>query len=624
MDKLFGYVGKMLFVDLSEGSLRDEILTRDLTENFLGGYGIGAKILYDNMPANTEAFSEDSILGFVTGPATGTGAVMSGRFTVVCKSPVTNLWNDANSGGHFGPELKKAGYDAVFIKGKAKTPVYLWIKDGQAELRDAKDLWGKSIKETEKILRQETGETRMQSAAIGPAGENLSYMAAIMNDEHRAAGRAGSGAVMGWKNLKAVVCKGSGKIQVADVEAFKAVNARITQEILNPPKTNRTRKKLQNFQKWGTSQGNAANFISGDTPVKNWGGSGLIDFGEDKINNLDLPEFDAEYNVGRYGCANCAIRCGAHYEVKDGKYFQGKTDRPEYETWSAFGPDCLNGDRNVIFACNEICNEGGLDTIAAGSTIAWAMEAYDNGVLTKDDLDGLEVPWGDGEVMLELLRKMIAGEGVGKKLMNGQRYAIKAFGRGEAFETTAGGVEPGMHDGRFAKGYNRIYQYDPTPGRHMKGGAAYYPLNIHDRPKVDVDQMTGVEILNCAGFCAFGKFGFGNQAVYDFLTTITGIKYDEAKQDEMGKKIYFMRHLFNLREGQQRKDMTLAPRLNGPLKEGPNAGVVIDTEKLADDFYNELGWDTTTLIPGREVLEGLGGLEFAYEFLYGNDNEDPR
>lgn len=618
MNKLYGYAGKLLFVNLTTRVIEERDLSEEMARNFLGGYGIGAKILYDMMPKGCHPFAEESVIGFTVGPVTGTGAVMSGRWTAVHKSPVTMGWNDSNCGGYFGPELKRAGFDGVFINGISETPVYVWIKDGKAEIRGAGKLWGKTIKETEAALREELGEPRMQSAAIGKAGENLSYMAAIMNDRHRAAGRAGAGSVMGSKKLKAVVVKGSMTPEVAMPEEWKALNKITTDYIINPPESKKG-KSLRLFSQYGTSKVNTPNLLSGEAPVKNWGGAGIVEYTEEEAEKLGGIHFDKFYNVKRYGCSSCAIRCGAEYDVKEGKYFTGKTDRPEYETLAAFGENCLNKDIDVIIRCNEMCNEAGIDTIATGSTIAWAMEAYEHGVLSQDDLDGIDLTWGNGPAMIELLVKIIQGEGVGKLLMNGQRFAIRQLGRGEEFETTAQGVEPGMHDSRRSKGYNRIYQFDPSPGRHMKGGDAWSALDAPNRPEKDVEMMTETEILNCAGFCAFGEMGFEKDTINQFITYTTGVDFDRTEQIRTGKRIFFMRHLFNLREGITRKNMTISPRLNGPLNQGPLAGVVIPSEKMGDEFYEALGWGKDTLKPTREWLEELGGFEFAYDFLFGEN-----
>lgn len=618
MGKLHGYAGKLLFIDLTTAEIEEQELTEDMAKTFLGGYGIGAKILYDMMPGGCDPFSKESVIGFLAGPCTGTGATMSGRYTIVCKSPVTMRWNDSNSGGYFGPELKKAGYDAVFIHGISADPVYVWINDGKVEIRDARHLWGRSIKEMEAALREELKEPRMQSAAIGKAGENLSHMAAVINDEHRAAGRGGSGAIMGSKNLKAVVVRGTGRLEVARPEEFKKHNQKYASQISNPPDSKQGN-ALRQFGLFGTSRLNGANILNGESPVRNWGGVGITDIGEDAAGTFNGLYFDQFYNVKRYGCASCSLRCGAHYDVKEGKYFTGRTDRPEYETLASFGQNCLVTDIDVILKVNEMCNEAGIDTISAGSTIAWAMECYEHGILSKEDLDGLELTWGNGQALIQLLDWMIHGQGIGKILMNGQKYAIAALGRGEEYDTTAQGIEPGMHDSRRSKGYNRIYQFDPTPGRHMKGGAAWTELDVPERPRKDVEMMTKVEVLNCAGFCSFSNSGFDPDTVNRFISYTTGWNFNVEEQLKTGKRIFFMRHLFNLREGTDRKELTLSPRLNGPLEEGPLAGVVIPTDKMGDDFFDELGWDQDTLIPPKSFLEEIGGFDFAYDFLYGDE-----
>ena len=230
-----GFCGKMLFIDLTKGESEERPLSQEMAEQFIGGYGIGAKVLFDMMKPGADALGPDNIIGFATGLLNGTGALFSGRYTVVCKSPVTGGWNDANSGGFFGPELKKAGFDAVFVNGAAKSPVYIWINDGKVEIKDAAHLWGKDVVETEDALKAELGEKKLRAAVIGPAGEKLSLIAAVINDGHRAAGRGGCGAVMGSKNLKAVVVRGTGSISTADPETLKAINQGILDTMKNGP-----------------------------------------------------------------------------------------------------------------------------------------------------------------------------------------------------------------------------------------------------------------------------------------------------------------------------------------------------------------------------------------------------
>jgi aldehyde:ferredoxin oxidoreductase len=272
-----GYCGKMLFVDLTKGSHEVLPLTEETAKQYIGGYGIGAKVLFERMKPGSDALGPDNILGFTTGPLTGTGALLSGRYTVVCKSPVTGGWNDSNSGGYFGPELKKAGFDAVFVQGASETPVYVWINDGEVEIKDAAHLWGKDVLETETALKAELKENRLRAAMIGPAGENLSLIAAIINDGHRAAARGGCGAVMGSKKLKALVVRGTGNVAVADSDKLKAANKDILDTIKNGPAAH----IAGIFSSFGTTMMTAASAISGDSPVKNWGGVGIVDFGED-------------------------------------------------------------------------------------------------------------------------------------------------------------------------------------------------------------------------------------------------------------------------------------------------------------------------------------------------------
>ena len=265
-----GYTGKMLFVDLRKGKIGEQELTEEVAKRFIGGYGIGARVLYDLMKSGVDPLGPDNVLGFVTGPLNGTGALFGGRYAVVCKSPASGGWNDANSGGYFGPELKKAGFDAVFISGSADKPVYLWIQDGKSEIRDASKLWGKDCTETEEALITETGEERLRAAVIGPAGERLSLMACVMNDRHRAAARGGLGAVMGSKKLKAVAVRGTGAVPVADAEKLKEINRSVVEEMKNGRNANRVR----GVGEYGTGMGTGANALSGDSPVKNWGGGG--------------------------------------------------------------------------------------------------------------------------------------------------------------------------------------------------------------------------------------------------------------------------------------------------------------------------------------------------------------
>ena len=616
---LGGYAGKMLFVDLSNNSIEEKELTEEMAEKFLGGYGIGAKILYDMMPKGADPLGPENVLGFITGPLTGTKALFGGRYTIVHKSPVTGGWNDANSGGYFGPELKKAGYDAVFIKGIAEKPVYLWINDGKVEIRDATHLWGMDAKEVWEALKEETGEEKVRVVAIGPAGERKALISCPINDGHRAPGRGGGGAVMGSKRLKAIAVRGTKEVKVADPERLLEINKKVAANV-------RESKFAQMFGMLGTGALTTASALSGDSPVKNWGGVGVVDFGQENAEKVGADKLE-KYKVRKYACFNCPIGCGAELEVNDGKWPLGETERPEYETAAAFGSTLLCHDMDAILKCNEICNRSGLDTISAGMTIAWAMECYNEGVLTREELDGIDLTWGNGEAIVALMEKMAKGEGVGAILANGSQYAAKYFGKGEEYLQTASGIELPMHDPRFAPGLARTYKYDPTPGRHVKGGAGNLQMtgeyqgdkyDYNGTGPIDVSATTFTEVMNCSGICMFSSFAVPPEVLYEYIEAVTGRTFKKEDSYNIGLRIYTMRHAFNLREGITPKDLTISDRAIGepPLTAGPLEGVTVDLDKLARNFFEELNWDMETGKPSVDFLQRLE-LDKVVEDLYG-------
>ena len=617
---LYGYAGKMLFIDLTDGKIEEKELTKEMAENFVGGYGFGAKILYEMMPAGTDPLGKDSVMGFITGPTSATKAFFGGRYTTVHKSPVTGGWNDANSGGFFGPELKKAGYDALFVKGCSEKPVYIYINDGKVEIRDASRIWGLDSKESWEELKKETGEPRIRVSVIGPAGERQALLSCPVNDGHRVPGRGGGGAVMGSKNLKGIAVRGTGSIPVADPEKVLEINKGIGEFM-------KTSSLAQAFGTFGTGVGTAASALGGDSPVKNWGGVGVVDFGTEKAEKITATTID-KYKVKKYNCSACPLGCGAVYSVNDGRWPMEETERPEYETAAAFGSTCLCGEADAIMKCNEICNRYGFDTISAGMTIAWAMECYEKGLLTKDDLDGIDLTWGNGAAMVELMQKMADGVGCGAILANGSAYAAKYWGKGEEYLQTASGIELPMHDPRFAPGLARTYKYDPTPGRHVKGGIGLVQMmstdpskyNYENTGQMDLAMTTNTEVTNASSMCLFNAYAAPPEALKEYLTAITGVEYDDKKILETGWRIYLSRHAFNVREGIKPADHTLTQRAvgNPPLTEGPLKGVIVDEAKLSKNFFDAIKIDMETGLPEKDILIELGHLDELVKDFYGN------
>ncbi len=591
-----GYMGKILWVNLSTGEVKSETLDEKLCRDFIGGYGIGAKILFDRMKPGADPLGPDNILGLIAGPFTGTPIPSGARYAAVGKSPLTGGWGDANSGGFFGPYLKFAGYDGVFFTGISPKPVYLLIDQGKTELKDATVLWGKDAYETEETLEAQYGKDA-RVCCIGPAGEKLALIAAIMTDKGSAAGRSGLGAVMGSKKLKAVVAKGTMPVPVADKAACERLRKEHVQSLRNPGPGG-----IESLHKWGTSAMTAGSAHSGDTPVKNWGGVGVKELPDvEGLKNTVLETYVTKLT----GCWHCPVACKAI--LKEGteyKYVAG-IRRPEYETQGSFGAMCLNNNTESINKCNDICNRAGLDTIPAGTVIAFAIELYENGIITKKDTGGIELKWGDHKAIVALTEKVAKREDIGDALADGVKVAAQKIGRGaEKYAVHVGGVEVGMHDPKFAmfgKSAFARYQMDATPGRHTQS--------------VGPTGFAG-HFLNASGACMIGMgFGAGPAKLADFMKAVTGLDWTVESVLKAGERIAVIRHLFNLREGINELQWYAHPRVYGspPQEEGPLAGVKLNT--AAQNYWNlgALDWDMESTKPSKRKLIDLGFKDLAEE-----------
>lgn len=618
-----GYAGKLLFVDLTTETFEYRDLDERLARDFLGGYGLGAKILYDEMPAHVDAFAPESMLGFVTGALNGTSAYLAGRYMVVSKSPVYKGWNDANAGGAFGPYLRMAGVDGIFFKGIASHPVYLFVDDGEVEIRDASHLWGMTTSALEDTLFEEIGDKRIGIASIGPAGERLAWTASIMNDRHRACGRGGTGAVMGSKMLKAVVVRGTHKLEKADEDALKALKAAARENQKNGPEA----PIADFFSHFGTNGTYVDSVLTGDASVKNWKGAGVADLSMDQIEPCAAGETDKRRRVKKFACNACPIGCGAVYSLDYGDLHVEDTGRPEYETTGMFGSMMLNGDPEVINVCNYLVNEYAIDSISVGATIAWAMEMYDDGLLTAEDLNGIDLTWGNGEAIIAMTEAVCKGEGVGAIFQNGSRFASRHFQVGDYALATATGIEVAQHDTRNGPGLSRTYIMDPTPGRHVKGGlgalCGFAPPEVKyvydDKGEEDANNTCEKEADNAAGFCEFSHMAIPPDAWRLLTNAVTGFDYTPEEWHDLGLRIFIQRAAFNIREGHLRDYWYLDDRMLGkpPLEEGPLAGVTIDAETMVDEFLKYMGFDVATGVPLRETMERIGGLEDVIADIYG-------
>ena len=599
-----GNMGKLLWVDLSTGEITEETPDESLYRDYVGGYGIGARILYDRQKPGVDPLGPDNIFGLISGPLAGTQVPSGCRYTAVAKSPLTGGWGDANAGGDFSPHLKFSGYDGVFFTGISEKPVYLFIDDGHAELKDAAHLWGKDSYETEDTVKAELGKG-VELVCIGPSGEKLSLISCIVGNRGAAAARSGLGAVMGSKKLKAVAARGNQEVPVAD----KAMVLKLRKEHIDALKTPGPdgTSTMETSHKYGTARMTARSAHSGDSPVKNWAGIGLIDFPEVESINADAAIANLER---RAGCWHCPIACEGRLKAGAEQYkYPAGTRRPEYETYSSFGSLCLNNNLEAINMANHICNAYGLDTISAGCAIAFAMECYENGIINQESTDGIELTWGNHQAMIEMTQKLAVREGFGDILADGVKVAAEKIGRGsEQYAVHIGGQELGMHDpklvsvARGARPTAARYQLEATPGRHMQGfGPSGFPTHV----------------INASGVCLTAGFGRAPERVASFLNAVTGFDQSPEEVLQTGERMANLRHAFNLREGINPLELTVHPRILGdpPQEEGPLAGVRVDIEAQAYWNLGALDWDRVTTKPNQKKLLQLGLSDVA-EDLY--------
>ena len=615
-----GYAGKIAFVDLTTDEIEIEALDEGLARDFIGGQGLGARILFERQKKGVDPLSPESYLGFTTGPLTGTKVPTGGRYMAVCKSPLTGGWGDANSGGYFGAELKAAGWDAIFVTGAASSPKYINIFDERIEIKDAAHLWGQDTVDTEKAIQKDGGDKKIRIASIGPASEKLSLISGIVNDAGRIAARSGVGAVMGAKKLKALAVRGTGKAGISDKNELDRLRKAFTKEMRDMGGF------AQLLMKHGTCALTPGLVASGATPVKNWRYTGEQSFANlDKIGD---PDTVIQYQIRKYGCANCPIACGGIFNVTTGKYPIGETHKPEYETIGAFGTMCMCDDLESIIKLNDMCNRSGLDTISAGTALAFAMECFENGIITESDTDGIELTWGNAEAMIAMTEKMISRQGFGDILADGVKIASEKVGNGAGeFAMHVGGQEPGLHNALFLPSRGTGFVCDPTPGRHTAAPMARLdggPGQFAPYPELKIDQYekysytgkgpmsaTASEYLQVgasAGICIMPMMFFGNYPLVEFFNAVTGWNLDIAEVLTTGARIHTLRQSFNIREGIRPSDVKLPKRMLGqpPQEEGPVAGVTIDVDNLAREYYQAMGWDPDSGIPDENTLETLG------------------
>jgi aldehyde:ferredoxin oxidoreductase len=608
---LGGYAGKFLWVNLAEGTLRTETPDEQLLRDWIGGYGVGARVLYDLIPPGIDPLGPENILGFVTGPLTGSPAPTGTRWTVVCKSPLTGGWGDANGSGQWGTALKQAGFDALFFMGRAAQPVYLYLEDGQAELRPANHLWGKDCYETDDWVKAELGKD-VHAACIGPAGEQQALISGIVHAKGRIAARSGVGAVMGSKQLKLIAVRGTQPVPIANRDLAAQMKTKYLKEITSGTGGS------DFYRQTGTPGYLPFGIKTGDSPTANWRNSSTS-FGEPR--SLEFVEL-LKYRTKRQACWRCPIGCWGVSRLE----YQGEnieTHQPEYETGAAFGSLTLNHDYPAIIKANEICNRYGLDTISAGSCVAFAMECYEHGIISAHDTGGIELQWGDPRAMIALLLKIARREDLGDLLALGVKRAADQLGpRAQPFAIHVGGQELPMHDPRFEPGLGIIYKIDATPGRHTQASQYTVPPGFKsERPGYGEhrEQQAGrgrwlkeasclCHTMAASGACLFGYGSTTVTFVSDFIAAVTGQPFTVDDMLLAGERIANIRQAFNVREGINAVTQPIPERAYGrpPLADGPTAGIGIQIEQMLGEHLEDMGWTPDAAIPTRHTLERLG------------------
>lgn len=615
-----GYAGMLLRVNLTSGRISKEAIPEEYLRDYLGGAGLAARYLYDEIPAGSDVFGEENKLCFSIGPLNGGSYPTSGRCSVACRSPLTGVWLDASFSGKFGYYMKRAGYDAIIVEGKSARPVYLYVNNDQAELRDASPMWGKLIPEAIDMIYDQADNRKASIAAIGPAGEKMVNMACITNDGGRSAGRGGSGAIMGSKKLKAIYLSGDGQWNTADQDAVKKIMKANLDKVKENPLT-------PTLKAYGTGVAMAMAIQSGDTPIKNWK-LGSWEEGFNKVNGIVMAQTILKQHPPE--CHACPIQCARYVEIPAGP-FQMKGGGPEYETQASFGSLLLNDDLESICYINKMCNEYGVDTISAGSAIAFAMEAYENGVITREDTGGIDLQWGDKDAIFAMLDKLVNREGLGDLLSQGVRKAAQVLGHGtEDYAIHVKGMELPMHDPRAFSSFAATYATSPRGACHCRGyvgawdGRQPMPeagLTEIPDPKADVGKGFLSKIVQdyCAAIdsatvCVILSFSLGPDDIAAAISAATGRPLTGKELLAIGERIINLQRAFNNRFGVTRADDNLPRRTLTSTVGGPNEGFVPNLELQLEEYYQTRGWEADGR-PSAEKLKELG-LDFVVSELY--------
>lgn len=608
-----GYQGKLLRVNLSSGRVAEEPLDETMARQYIGGIGLGTRILFDEVPASADPLGPDNKLLFMAGPLVGTAFPASGGFAVVTRSPLTGLLTHDSLAGHWGASLKQSGFDGIIVEGTSLKPVWLDVSDRGAEIKDATGLWGADAIALEEKIRDQFAGPEAQVVGIGPAGEGKVPLACMVGDGGRAVGRGGIGAVMGSKNLKAIAVKGAKAVPIAEETGFNQVAGRIGQIIGG-------NRRMAMLFKWGTAFHMDTGWQKGAVPTQNWRvglwKDGCINLGGKKMADTILQPHES--------CLNCPVRCTRWVKIAGGKH-KMEGAGPEYETLAALGSLCLNDNLESVCKADDLCKRAGLDTVSVGAVIAFAMEAQERGFFTARDVDGLDLTWGNSDTIIELVEKIATCEGIGELLSQGVRATSKKVGAAsEAFSMHVKGLEIPMYDPRAYFSLGATYATGPNPACDLTGAPSIFEMyssmpeagvvyrqDRFDRSGKGLTAKVGQDLTGVLGsmvMCLYPGLTLAPLHLAEALSSVTGFDYNSAEVLRAGERIVNLQRMYNLRCSLDGADDRLPARLLEPLGEGGTAKRAPNVEEQLREYRQLRGWGED----GRPTKEKLEELDLAF------------
>jgi len=613
----FGYNGTIFKVNLNKQTILKEHPDPIFYRRYMGGWGFIAYYLLKELKPRVDPLSPDNILIIAPGVVTGAPIAGSGRGAIGAKSPLTGGFGASEAGGYFSAEIKRAGCDCIIVEGRSEKPVYLWVEDGELEIRDAEHLWGLDTGDTIDKIREEQNCPTAKAAVIGVAGENLVRISCIMDCDKDAYGRGGLGAVMGSKKLKAIAAHGTLGVNVADAKKIENYNRKLVKHLKENP---------TELQLYGTGADLTGGVLSGNLPTRNFRDG---DFPSPKRISSKYWKEKGEL-IGMEGCYACPIRCKKVVKISEPWEVDPRYGGPEYEAEGALGSCCGIEDEKALFKANELCNRYGLDVIGTGVTIAFAMECYENGIISREDTGGIELRFGNGEALVKMTEMIARREGIGDLLAEGsKRAAMKLGGDAMKYSVQVKGQEVPMHEPRLKRALGVGYAVSPTGADHVhnlhdtgltneEGVKRLNPFGILEPFELEdlgprkvlalIYQSQWVAMLNSIGFCTILTSFFTHQELNDIVSAVTGWNTSILELMNVGRRALTMARVFNIREGLTVKDDWLPPRFFSPTTSGPLSNTAVNPDKLKNAihiYYETMGWDKKTGVPTRRVLEQL-------------------